>query len=585
MKKFAYILLLLACTTQLFAQVQFTAQANRYKVGVGEMFIVEFKINANSSDFKLPSFQDFKIVGGPSHGQSTSYINGVRSMEKSVRLDLMALKKGTYTIGAAKTEANGDSYTTKPITITVVDAGTNQPGSIEEKAAQLVYINILTNKNKVYLGEPISVRYTLILNANVGQFEYLETPEFLGFVKNDIEIKQIQTKQETINGNPTTTADLSKFLLIPQQVGEFDLGKLQMRLPTQIPTGRRDWFGNPETRTINQISTSKFPKITVLPLPNAGKPASFNGAVGNFELKTSLSRNEVKGGESVTLTVEVSGKGNIQLIELPEPQVPNSIESYDPKYKESINVLPTGVKGYKRNEYLLIPQYKGVYKIPGLTFSFFNPYTEQYETQTTEELLIDVTEGEIAKTNPSQNKPINNDKNEVTALGEDIGFIQLTPSEFELKGPSFFVQPLHYILAIALFLATLGLFVYNRIRQKFKPDYAAKARKNAGSNAKKQLKLAHQKLQANQIKEFYGELLAALQKYFQFKANLAPADFNTERVAEIINQKQKDGELAQSLTYLINQANSARYAPLTQANMKQDYDLGLKSLEKLEDLL
>jgi len=127
--------------------------------------------------------------------------------------------------------------------------------------------------------------------------------------------------------------------------------------------------------------------------------------------------------------------------------------------------------------------------------------------------------------------------------------------------------------------------VIQRIRQNYNPDLAGQARKKAGSEAKKQLKTAHQKLKANDVKAFYGEIITALQRYFQHKAKLAPADFNLENVGQIIHKNKGDETLTNNIKHLINQANMARFAPLTEANMKSDYKLALQSLEKLEDLL
>jgi len=179
---------------------------------------------------------------------------------------------------------------------------------------------------------------------------------------------------------------------------------------------------------------------------------------------------------------------------------------------------------------------------------------------------------------------VNTDKNAVSAIGEDILFIHTNPSDFEKSSSSFFKTTLHWVLLIGFLVATFLLFVWQRLRKNYHPDVAAQVRKKAGSAAKKQLKAAHQKLEANDVKGFYGELAAALQHYFQHKNNLAPADFTTENVANIILKKGGNDALAGDIKHLINQSNMARFAPLTIANMKSDYELALASLEKLEDL-
>lgn len=564
--------------------VEFTAQASRYQVAQGETFRITFTLNTGSGNITPPDFGSFRVVSGPMHSQSSSFINGVSSVEKSVSFDLIPTKKGVYTVGAASAKVDGKIYKTKPLEITVVDASKRKKSTLEEKAAELAYVEILTNKRDVYVGEPIAARYTLVLRANVGNYESLQEPDFQGFVKNDIELKNIQTKRERINGKTETTADIAKFVLIPQRQGEFNPGKLQLRLPTQVPTGRRDFFG-PEIKNVNQISESTFPKILVKPLPKAGKPSGFNGGVGDFKFNVDLSRNEVKGNESVTLTVEVSGKGNIQFIDVPEPQIPPSIESYDPKYKEKFSVTTSGVKGYKRNEYLLIPRYKGLYKIPAMTFSYFDTDKEVYVVLESEPFEINVTEGEEPINTPTTTSNGTADKSTVSAIGEDILFIHTTPSAFKKPSSSFFTSTTHKALLIALAVLTVLMLLFNRMRARYKPDLEAKARKRAGSVAKKQLKKAHELMNQNDIQSFYGELSTALQHYFNDKANLAQSAFNAENVAVFIKSKGGDNELINDLKHLLGQANRARFAPLTAANMKSDYERALQSLEKLEDLL
>lgn len=230
MKKILFSTFFALLGTQLLAQVLFTAAADRYKVGVGETFTVTFKINSNAGEFNFPNFADFKVVAGPMTSFSNSYINGVSSVEKAASFDLIALKTGTFTIGSASVRADGKTLTTKPLQITVTESKQNKAGGIEEKASSLAEVKILTNKKKVYVGEPISARYTLFIKTNVNNFETLEEPEFKGFLKNDIEIKQLSANQENINGETVTTIDISKFVLIPQQPGTFSPGKLQLRI-------------------------------------------------------------------------------------------------------------------------------------------------------------------------------------------------------------------------------------------------------------------------------------------------------------------------------------------------------------------
>ncbi len=582
MKKLLNIVFMVTLNLGLSAQVLLTAEASRYKVGVGETFTVTFKINGNAGDFDYPDFTGFKVVSGPMTSMSTTIVNGKMSQERSAAFDLIALKIGTFTIGAAKVKADGKIFQSKPLTITVVEKTDKPANSLEAKAAELASVKILTNKRSVYVGEPISTRYTLVLKTNVGNFDLLEEPDYQGFIKNDIDLKRYETKEEVLGGERVTTADIAKFVLVPQKPGKLNPGTLRLRLPTSVPTGRRDWFGQREMRTVNQITESAFPELEVKPLP-ANKPTGFSGGVGEFKLYVDLSRNEVNADESITLTIEVAGKGNLQLVELPKPQLPNSIESYEPKYKENISVKTSGISGYKRHEYLLVPRFRGTYKIPVLRFTFFDTEKEEYITLTSEPLEINVAEGPQA-TNQPGTTPVNSDKTNVTAVGEDILFIHTTPSAFAKAHNSFFTNNWHLVFIGLLILILLGGYGYYHFRQSYTPDVVAQTKRKAARKAEKRINGAKPMIGANKVKEFYGELTAAIQDYFEEKFGLAIADFTADSVSEVVSKNGGEEQLASEVKHIINQADMARFAPLTQANMQRDFEKAQEVINKLEKL-
>ena len=585
MKRLFLFISMLLFAWQSWSQVLFTAEASRYKVAVGETFTVTFTLNKKAGDFTYPDFAGFRVVSGPMTGVNMMNINGKVSYEQSARFQLLPLEEGTYTIGKATVTVDGKTYQTKPLTIEVIAERPKEPNSLEAKAEQLVYVKILTNKKSVYVGEPFSARYAVILKANVDGYQSVNNPE----LTNDFSVSELerpkQYSKEVIDGENVTVADLGRFILRPTRSGTFKPGDLSIQFSTQVPTGRTDWFGRQEVRSVKYVSTSTFPTITVKPLPTAGKPTGFSGAVGDYKLYVSLSRNEVKADESVTLTVELSGSGNIQFAKLPEPELPNSIEQYDPKYKENISEKLSGINGYKRNEYLLIPRYRGVYKIPPITFSSFDPEKEEYITLTSDALEINVTEGPQATNTPgATSQPKETDRSSVTALGEDILFIHTQPSAFNKPGQPFFSSIAHKALLGGLLVALLGIFGFARYRSVYRPDLNKLARKKAAGKAEKVLKKAKTHVANGEIKLFYSAMAEALQQYFKDKFGLQPSSFSTEEAAKIVVAKGGDEQLAKSIIHLIKQADMARFAPLTQINMEADYKQALECINQLEKL-
>jgi hypothetical protein len=112
-------------------------------------------------------------------------------------------------------------------------------------------------------------------------------------------------------------------ILYPLEAGAKKIEPFKIELDAEVPTGRRDWFGEYEMRLIQKSLSTGVQTINVKALPENNKPSSFTGAVGNFDFKVVPSKTTLKAGESLDLEVSVSGKGNLKLFNLPKPIVPS----------------------------------------------------------------------------------------------------------------------------------------------------------------------------------------------------------------------------------------------------------------------
>ena len=106
MRLFVYISLFFLNIT--FSQVKFEAEVSKTKLGVNENLRVDFKMNKDGDNFSPPTFNGFRVVGGPNQSVSNSWINGVRTFSKTYSYFLTPEKKGNYTIGQASIEIDGD---------------------------------------------------------------------------------------------------------------------------------------------------------------------------------------------------------------------------------------------------------------------------------------------------------------------------------------------------------------------------------------------------------------------------------------------------------------------------------------------
>lgn len=554
------------------AQVRFTASVNKNHVGKNEEFTLQFTVNAMGHNFQAPDLSDFYVLRGPSRSQSTQIINFERSEEMSISYVLRAKTTGMLSIGAGTIEVGGTEYRSQPLAIQVSEESPrkNDPNDPYAIAARSAFIKAITSKSTVYQGEPFVASYKLYFNADIGRFEILEQPDFTGFYKSDIEIKTIKQDREMYKGEQFNTGIISQMVLIPQRSGSIRPGLVEIRLPTAIPTNRRDIFGRRMTQTVDQTSTDNFPGITVKPLPERGKPSNFDGAVGDYSMDVSLSREELTANESVTLTIKISGTGNIKLVDIEKPEIPAAFEAYDPKYSENITVNGSGMRGSKTYEYLLIPRYGGTYKIPEIKFSYFDPRKERYETLTAPEREITVTGGTPM---PGNNGGVpSSEKEDVNFIGKDILFIKTKNSGFRKKGESFITSTGFYAALGtigATFVGMLGFFLFTSNR---KVDMRQTKSLKASKMARKHLSQAKKEMDAGNSEAFYLELSSALWGYFSDKFSIPQSKLTKELIYETLMDKGIDKSTADHVNDIMNRAEMARFTAASNTTPKKDYE-------------
>ena len=182
-------------------------------------------------------------------------------------------------------------------------------------------------------------------------------------------------------------------------------------------------------------------KITVQALPLEGKPHDFSGAIGKYALQVEAKPTEVKVGEPITLTMQVTGRGNIETISLPKILGLDGFKTYDPQIK-------TDERG-KSFEQVLIPEDESIKAVPEIRFSYFNPEDEQYHTIKKEKIPILVTplaseEALKIVDLPGVAKTVKREK-----LGRDILYIKDSMKGVQ-KGDSYLYQNGHVSLCADL---------------------------------------------------------------------------------------------------------------------------------------
>ena len=144
--------------------VTFEMKLSKEKLGVNERLRVEFAMNKDGDNFNPPSFEGFRVVMGPSQSISSSWINGKRSFSKSYSYILKPTAQGSFTIGQATIEIDGETYKTLPrkVQITAAVDNPNAPKTADDVADESLHLVAQVSKGNPYLNEAVTVVYKLL---------------------------------------------------------------------------------------------------------------------------------------------------------------------------------------------------------------------------------------------------------------------------------------------------------------------------------------------------------------------------------------------------------------------------------------
>ena len=581
MRLFVYISFLFFLNIS-FSQVKFEAEVSKIKLGVNENLRVDFKMNKDGDNFSPPTFNGFRVVGGPNQSVSNSWINGVRTFSKTYSYFLTPEKKGNYTIGQASIEIDGDIYKTLPVKVQVTEAveSSLSPGSPSSVVDDDIELSIEISKSNPYLNEPISVEFKLLFNPkiNVTNLGEIDNPEFKNFWSQNIKIPRLEIKSTSYKGQRYNYVTWKKALLFPQKAGDLELLPLTLDVTIDVPTNRRDFFGNTiYTQTSKKVASRKR-IIKVKNFPENGKPESFNGAVGNFDISLNSSKSQLKATESFQLEFKVNGNGNLKLFSLPEIIVPSSLEKYAPEFKEKINTSLSGMNGEISNVYTIVPQYQGKYPIPPVEFSFFNPKTEQYVTLYSNERIVDVLDGptKLSESNAQASNPVSNS---ITS-SDQFNFIKLSSDFVQIDRKNIIDSKkiLFTLFLIPIIILVLAIIYFN-LRNKKVSENILKSR-DADLLARQYLNNA--KIDMNNKDSFYASLENALFNFIKSKYLIEREDFSKDRLKNILEKDKISDNIIEDLIDIINSCELARYTPTTPEGMDQDYEKAVKVISNFD---
>ena len=578
------LIILLFFTSLAYAQnVEFKASAPSV-VAVGEQFKLEYTLNKEGDNLKVPTLEGFDLLMGPSVGQSfySSNINGkmTQNVTFSYTYILEGTKKGTFQIPGATVIIDGKEYTSNALKIEVVEgsrnsngnqAATNRPVQPDANATvndNNLFVKVEVSRRSLYMGESLMATikvYTKVDLVNLGRTKF---PDFNGFLAEEVPTPQrIELVREAVDGQIYNVGTIRKVLLYPQHTGEITIEPFELEciVRQRLANGGRsffdEFFGN--YKDVRAMRRSKPVTIQVKELPQLGKPAGFGGTVGNVTMATSLTADTVNADDAITYKVTFRGTGNLKLLKAPTINFPLDFEVYDPKESRDLNITENGMAGSVSFEYLIIPRYSGDYKIPAIRFSYFDSQSNTYKTIAGAEYNIHVRKGaDKGQVETSAGNQVKSFKKEdVRKVGEDIRYLKTEGLNLKAAGVRFFGTTLYWLALLIPFVLFVVGAVLNRRRIKANADIVRVKNKAANKMARKRLKVAASAMKNHNAEQFYDEVLKALWGYMSYKLNIDRAELNRDNISEILQSKGVEEDRIKEFIAVLDTCEYARYAP------------------------
>lgn len=420
------------------AQVNFYADVSASVVGVNEFFTYRmvFENAPGIQSITPPSLKNFTVVRGPDQQSGVRWTNGQSKQFISLVFTLKPKRTGSFKIGSAHTIIAGKKLTSNAFTVTVKNQtqAINQTNPFpnydpfEQQAANADFsdyifrkgenavdkvgknmeLKLEVSKTSCYVGQPVVATYKLYTRLK-SESKLSQNPSFNGFSVIDMQQPGFTDySKETVNGKEYNVYTIRKAQLYPLQPGVINLESAELENEVRFV---KEEYANQlinGTSLLDALSGTLFPPeailtqkvllrslpldVTVKPLPDH-RPASFNGAVGSFEINASLQKPLFSTDEAGKLTVTITGNGNMQLLTAPDIQWPKGIEPFEPKFSDKLIKTAVPVSGARKFEYSFAANDSGHFILPAMHFSYFDPAIAVYKEIATDAIAFQVTKG------------------------------------------------------------------------------------------------------------------------------------------------------------------------------------------------
>ena len=578
-KEFAFAFVLFCCSIDVHAQAKFYTRVSEGSIGYKKTFQIQYIIEGakDIKDFSNSKFPDF-IIEDEFEIPTTPTISAESLQLVDVYSKIIVLspkRTGTLFVPGASAKIDGKLMHSNSVKVVVQQSGLSsipepdvekervedeseiKPGeNIEQKIKENFYLKGESNKTNCYVGEPVMVVYKAYSRLNANS-QVVRRPSLTGFsVIEMVDSYDNRPEVEKIDGKPFFTHLIRKAQLFPLQAGTFTLDAAEVESTIYFYRNPDSGISDDlqrllEKSTIDQppaftrvehktVLRSKPFSISVKPLPEAGQPTSFSGAVGQYNIALRLIKSQLQQGEPGKLQVMISGNGNFPLVTAPAIEWPAHIEVTEPLVKEELNKFVYPLQGGKIFEYSFSSKDTGSFAIPAVEFSYFDPKLQKYITKKSGTANFNIHKGvKYGTVAPRKIVPVNFDP----------------------------PLPMHWYWFGMVAMVVSGYCIY-LLWAKFKSRKKEKAiiqkpreQKFSENIFEDPFNRARQALYKSDKKTFYTEIQRVLWKIVAEKCQVIPSALNKQNITSQLRNCKISEDTISELQYVLNECEWAVYTP------------------------
>ena len=566
-----FIFILVPCQTR--AEVSITLSLDRQEATLSDSIRMTIKVSGARSCDSSPvirGLDSFQVSPGGTSSR-VEIINGKFSSSVDYTYYIQPSRPGTFQVGPAKVKVRGKEFQSNTGTLTILKAA-----SPESPAKGPIFLMATLSSKKTYVEEQVLYTLKLYLKISVSDIS-LQLPEL-----DHLAFKQLEKPREYQGVSDGSTYRIIEvpYGLMGLKAGNYGIKPSRMSMTAyDSKRSRRGFFNDPFFRAGRPVTiASQALELKVVPLPDKGKPGGFSGLVGSFKIKATLAPSKIRMGESATLTVHISGRGNVNRI--PDLKMPDlahiKVYADEPVFEARPDLK--GLAGFKIMKWALVPEQQGDFEIPPLSLSFFDPDTHKYRIIQTPKQPLIVLPGKgkmiMVEAGPGRQNGANKSaKQEVKELGHDI--LPLHTSVRNLEARSLIMsEGLFLWLTLLLpFLLYVSTFLGLRLKKRSVRTMPVHRAKRAAKNLVRQCR---------QGREDANSLSLCIRDYFNDRFGLTLASLTPEDAAGILASKGVDSGTSQKLRAILIELENNIYTGQTRGvgRMNTEIPRLIKEIER-----